>query len=249
MGVVCLGLGLWLVGIALAGTSDVFRVKTLIQGKIENTLAIQKVKITRDDLINLARDRNLGTAVPTNEVLALASQCDTNDDMKIIVFDTLTSSNLATIGQLDTVSEIFALNRKERIVQFTVPGTGGISNALTGGTLLMDATFDITTNNCVAKWSGTILGVLNTLVSGTNSIPIIGTNIVCCTTSITNGMTNTVCCTTNIMNGMTNIVGGTTNTMQIGSTNVFEPINIEVLIPKTTFTTQGKKIGTLIEEP
>ena len=264
LGVVCLGIGLWLVGIALAGTSDVFRVKALIQGKIEFFTTINKVKISRDELINLARGRDLRSVVPPNEVLAFTSVCDTND-MKIIVFDTLTSSNLATIGRLDVVNEVSQFDKHELIAQFTVPGAGGISNALTGGTLLMDAAFTVDRSNCVTKWSGTMLGVLGTLVPATNFIPILTTNIVdilttniaCCLTNVMDSTTNVTCCTTNIMDGMTNLVDATTNIVETVLTNVsitgtitnFTPTEIGVLIPKTKFSAQGKKIGTLIEEP
>ena len=263
MGAVCLGLSLWLVGIALAGTSDVFRVKALIQGKIEFFTTINKVRISSDDLINLARGRDLRTVVPPNEVLAFTGVCNTND-MKIIVFDTATASNLATIGRLDVVNEVSGLDKKEMIVQFTVPGAGGVSNGLTGGTLLMDANLTIDRSNCVTRWSGTMLGVLNTLVPATNFIPILTTNIadifttniICCLTNVMDSTTNVTCCSTNIMDGMTNLVDATTNIVETISTNVsitgtitnFAPTEIGVLIPKTTFSTQQRKIGTLIEE-
>ena len=238
--------------------------KALIQGKIEFFATINKVRISSDDLINLARGRDLRSTVPTNEVLAFASVCNTND-MKLIVFDTATSSNLDTIGRLDVVDEVSQAEKRELIAQLTVPGAGGVSNALTGGTLLMDATFTVTTNDCVTKWSGTMLGVLDTLVPATNFIPILTTNVVdilttniaCCLTNVMDSTTNVTCCSTNIMDGMTNLVGATTNIVETISTNItrtgtitnFTPTAIGVIIPKTTFTTQGKKIGTLIEEP
>src|SRR2546426_9964137 len=109
MGALYLGIELWLVGVAMAETSDVFRLKALIKGVIQfgitNKNSILKIQIDRADLINLALGRDLGTKVPPNEELTLATDCSI--DMKMIVFDTTTSSNLATIAQLDRVDEVF----------------------------------------------------------------------------------------------------------------------------------------------
>ncbi len=51
-------------------------------------------------------------------------------------------------------------------------------------------------------------------------------------------------------------VGGTTNIVETISTNItssvttnFGPVDINVIIPKTTFSTLGRKIGTLVEDP
>src|SRR5205814_2174981 len=147
--------------------------------------------------------------VPANEVLALTSVCAT-DDMKLIVFDTSTMSNLVTIGRLDVVDKAGEFGSEELIAHVTVPGTGGESNALTGGTLLINAKIIRDRTNCITKWTGTMLGVLGTLVPATNftSIPmtnivdVMTTNVTCCVTNIMSEMTTVVCCATNIMSGM-----------------------------------------------
>jgi hypothetical protein len=155
-------------------------------------------------------------------------------------------------------------DQRQRISYFVVPGAGNGTNGLTGGTLLMYDTVKGNTNNCVKKWKGTMLGVLGTVVPDTNFtfmfttniMDAVCTNIICCTTNVMGDMTNVMCCTTNIMHGMTNIVGGATNLVDCVLTNIvvdittnFGPTDINVIIPSTTLSTTGKKIGTLVEEP
>jgi len=266
MGMLCVGIGLRLVGVALAGTSDVFRVKSLIKGVIQygvtNNNSILKIQIDQDNLINLALGNDMAAKVPKNEELALATDCTV--DMKIIVYDTTTSSNLATIAQLVVVDEVSEPGQRDRISQFFVPGAGNSTNGLTGGTLLMYNTLDLNNSDCVKKWTGTMLGVLGTVVPGTNLtlsfttniVDTTCTNILCCSTNVMGSTTNIMCCTTNILHGMTNVVGGVTNLFDCTLTNLVAvintnvgPVDINVIIPTTTFKTQGKKIGTLIEEP
>jgi hypothetical protein len=270
MGTLYLGLGLWPVGVALAGTSDVFKVNGFIKGSIEyltstnnNKIeAILDIQINRNNLINLALGNDIAAKVPKNEVLALAADCTL--DLKMIVFDTDTSSNLATIGQLVLVDQVSQTDERRRISNFFVPGAGNATNGITGGTLLMYDTLKGNTNNCLKKWTGTMLGVLGTVLPGTNYtlslttniVDAICTNILCCDTNIVGDTTNVMCCTTNIMHGMTNLVGGATNFVDCVLTNIdviintnVGPVDINVIIPSTTFKTQGKKIGALIEEP
>ena len=222
MGTLCLAIGLWVVGIALAGTSEVFRVRGTIKGVIQfgntNDNFTQKVKITRDDLINLALGRDQGTRVPANEELALGSRCDINL-MKMFVYDTSAESNLATISFLNPVHTVFTDKKREMISEFLVPGAGNSSNGLAGGTLLMYVNFDVNKNdNCLKKWTGNMLGVLDVLLPGTNLTLVVSTNIV-------GNTTNTV----------TNVVAVATG------------VDFPVVIPTVTYKTQGKKIGTLIE--
>lgn len=144
---------------------------------IVNPQPVHPVVIKGEDLVNLARGRNLGTPLPNNEVLALASVCGTNLS-KIVVFDTVASSNLATIAELNAIYEAVgykghgATNKTvnittnlESAIQVTIPGAGNSTNALTGGLLMLDAQSQLTTNGCVHRWSGTMMGVLATIVT------------------------------------------------------------------------------------
>src|SRR5207244_2983491 len=91
-------------------TSEVFRVDTILQGVIQSgpisNSTIEKVKIRAEDLVNLAQGRTLGTPVPKNEILAFANDCLV--DLRLIVYDTDTSSNLVTIGQAVDLSTAFS---------------------------------------------------------------------------------------------------------------------------------------------
>ena len=58
MGTLCLGLGVWLVSVALAGTSDVFKVTAFIKGSIE-FLARHKPTIFLELHLNYLEERNL----------------------------------------------------------------------------------------------------------------------------------------------------------------------------------------------
>jgi hypothetical protein len=211
-------------GVAIAGTNDVFRLKGIIRGVIQfgtTVPFIDKVQITEDDLINLALGRDLGTRVATNEVLALTSGCGT-DDVKFVVFDINGSSNLATIAELDLLARASSSIKKQRqeMLQFTVPGSGGPTNALTGGTLLLGATSTVDTNGCIRRWNGSLFGVLNTLLP-----------ISTCTNVITNVISGSV------TNSITNCP-----TFMVSS-------NFDVIISKTSYSTTGKKIGTVVDEP
>jgi len=266
IGTLYVALGLWLVGVGLAATSDVFRLSAKIKGVIQygvtNNNAILGIQITSDNLINLALGNDIAAKVPNNEELALATDC--RSDMKMIVYDTSNESNLATIAQLVLVDEAIEPDKAERISNFLVPGAGNGTNGLTGGTMLIYETLSLDVSNCVKKWTGTMTGVLDTVLPGTNFtlsfttniVDTMCTNILCCSTNVMDDTTNITCCTTNVMHGKTNIVGGVTNIFDctlsnlvvIINTNV-GPIDIPVIIPSTTFKTQGKKLGTLVEEP
>jgi hypothetical protein len=217
-------LALAMLGVAVAGTNDIFQLKGIIRGVIQfgnvNPF-INKVQITESDLINLALGRDLGTPIPTNEVLALSSGCGT-DDVKFVVFDVEGSSNLTTIAELDLLAQANASikHRREEMRQFTVPGSGGPTNGLTGGTLLIDATSTVDPNGCARHWNGSLFGVLNALLP-----------VNTCTNIIVEVISG------NLTNSITNCP-----TFMVAT-------NFDVIISKTSYSTTGKKLDTIVDDP
>ncbi len=224
---------------APAGTSDVFRVQTTLRGVVQigtvTNGAIAKVIVSTDDLINLAQRRALGTPVPKNELLALTSDCATNNQ-RLIVFDTATASNLVTIGNLSNLTAAAFTRRRdmETMTQITIADTSDGTNGITGGSFYYRGRLTITTNNCPVSFAGQIMGFLGT------TFPLIITNLNCtnfvtCTPPATNCVTNCVeVCVTNC------VLDGTTNIVPTAQT-------FNVIVPPTPIKT-GKAIGVLIEQ-
>ncbi len=243
---------LWLavVGVAVVPvespgvTSDVYRLTTTLQGFIQNgptsNSTIEKVKIRDVDLINLAQGRTLGTPVPDNEILAFADHCFV--DLRMIIYDKNTSSNLLTIGQaVDLTTALSYKKRYEETIHAfdiynTTPGGEG-SNGLLGGSFYYHGIININTNYCPTSFGGQFTGYLRT------AFPYVATNIYC-----TNYIESCkIKCETNCKPDC--VVNCTTNCKVIADcwTNIFNSVElISVIIPRSTIST-GKKIGTLIE--
>jgi len=243
-------IGLWLAVVVVAvipvespaATSDVFRLSTTLQGVIQNgsisNSNILKVKIRDVDLVNLAQGRTLGTPVPDNEILAFADHCAT--DLRLIVYDTSTESNLVTIGQglnLDTAYSS-RRNYKETMDALNIFNTtddGAGSNGIVGGSFYYHGKIKIKTNYCPKSFGGQFTGVLRT------AFPYVATNILCTNYIISCTVTNCI-----ITNGTSDCV---TNCL-IGTdcwTNIFPSVQlINVIIPRSPIST-GTKIGTLVE--
>jgi len=247
-----IALGLVVIGIVVVPatmrgiTSDVFRVTTTFQGVIQSgpfsNSIIEKVKIRSEDLVNLAQGRTLGTPVPKNEILAFANDCLV--DLRLIVYDTDTSSNLVTIGQAIDLSTAFSSRRKyeETIHSFSINNTspgGAGSNGIVGGSFYYHGKININTNFCPTSFGGQFTGVLRT------AFPFIATNIFC--TNFVDSCTITNCVLTNCMPVC--VTNCTTNCVSHSDcwTNIFPAVElIPVIIPRSPIST-GKKIGTLVE--
>ena len=164
----------WGVGAVLAGwllaaqspaaTSDVFRLQTLIKGTKNNPGApATTLTITETQLSNLSLGLPVDNPAPANVRLGLVTRC-ANNDLRIIVYNQATQSNLVTIGNLQTVS-VVENRRGTRYTRnviseltFTVPTgaaelfTGGICYA--AGSILSDS------NQCFLSYHANIIGAL-----------------------------------------------------------------------------------------
>ena len=208
-----------------AGTSDVYRIQTLIHGVSQwdlnsnpGTPRAQASQLRDVDLINLGLGRALTNIVHDNERLALVTQC-ANNNMRIIVYDKTTQSNLVTIGYLKAVSVIESLRGKrytrnvisELILNFT---NANPSNELTGGIFFAAGSILSDSNQCLVSYHANLIGALGSSFFFTNAVV---TNVVDIT--VTNTITNTY----------------------------YAVSNFTVNVSSTVLTAGGKKLGTLIE--
>ena len=217
--------GWLLAATAEAGSSDVYRLQTTIKGVTQwdlnnnpGTPRAQAVQIREVDLINLGRGRSLTNPVPSNEHLALVTQCG-NNNLRIIVYDKTTQSNLATIATLQAVSAIDNLKGKRNTrnliseVTFNFAKTNA-TNELSGGICFAAGSLLSDSNQCFISYHANILGALGSSFFFTNTVV---TNIVDIT--VTNTITNTY----------------------------FSVSNFTVNVSSTVLTAGGKKLGTLVE--
>ena len=224
LGAVTLVAGLLLAARSEAGTSEVFRLQTAIKGvtqwDLKNDPGVPRaaaVQLRDVDLINLGRGRPLTDKVPSHEHLALVTQCASND-MRIIVYDDSTQSNLVTIGNLQAVSVVESLKNKRYtrniISELTFNFASAASNGLAGGMFFASGNVIADTNQCLISYHANIMGALGSSLFFTNMIV---TNIADIT------VTNTI-----------------TNTYLVVS-------NLAVNVSSSTLTAGGKTLGPLIE--
>jgi hypothetical protein len=107
---------------------------------------IVKVKGHTNGLINLALGRDENAPVPANEVLAWVGLC--GGDSSLIVYDTNTGSNLATIAIMLDHWDVNDPERGQFVSVFEVQSVGGVDNAIHDGFLVVTGTFEIGSNFC-----------------------------------------------------------------------------------------------------
>jgi len=210
---------------SIAGTSDVYRIQTLIHGASQwdlnnnpGTPRAQASQLRDVDLINLGRGRSLTNIVPANEHLALVTQCADND-MRMIVYDKNTQSNLVTLGYLRAISVIESLRGKRYtrnvISELTLNfANANPTNELTGGIFFAAGSLLSDSNQCFISYHANLIGALGASFFFTNSVV---TNVVDIT--VTNTITNTY----------------------------YTVSNFTVNVSSTVLTAGGNKLGTLIE--
>jgi len=219
-----------------AGVSDVYKASFTLQGVVQsgttNDPVISKVQVITADLINLGLGRALGTPINQNEILALASDCASNE-LRMIIYDLNSGGNLATIGSVHPVLEVRGFKKRKLTRDITgdlqiLPTSGGVSG-LAGGSLAINLTITGTTNDCLSKASGSMLGVFGV------TFPYSYTSATC-TNFISCSLTNVDFCVTNcVLDG--------------GSEIIMTASNYNVAVTRATLQTKGKKLGTLIDNP
>jgi hypothetical protein len=122
------------------------------------------------DLVNLARGRNLGTALPSNEVLAIAHTCGASN-ATLMVYDRYATNNLQTIAEFARIVAANVPHRHSNTAQtlwsMDWASTSGVSNALQGGQCLLISTSLNDTNGCFQSLSGTAEGWFQAVVTPT----------------------------------------------------------------------------------
>jgi hypothetical protein len=182
---------LFLSTMADASTNVVLRARVSWVVSFESNSLLLDQKVTNSDVINLALGRTppLSTKLffapnnsilrpSTNEVLALAMTCG-NNDVRLIVFDTNASSNLATIATLSHVDSVSGKALRsgggygvkiEHVTQILLEGAfepaGSASNSVTGGALTLRLANNCNTNHPLTQANGSALGSLHIVVNG-----------------------------------------------------------------------------------
>lgn len=176
---------------ARASTNLVFRVKASFQAELKSGDLVYDVKLSGDDLARLALGRtpsfarklflvarsSANAGLSTNEVFALAINCGTNN-VRLVVFDPNTSSNLATIAELvrtDSVSgkairasgyNIDTVIREELLLDGVLLANGNETNHVTSGFLTIGLTTNCKTNRPLTQASGSAIGFIHGVVNG-----------------------------------------------------------------------------------
>ena len=165
-----------------AVTSEVFQVSaqithSVLAGDHATNGVFRNAVIFGKDLVNLARGRNLGTTLPTNEVLALAHTCGATNAV-LMVYDRYATNNLQTIAVLEhmlaaNVPHLHSTS-SEDLWSLNWADTGGVSNAVLGGQCFYFSSSLSDTNGCFRSLTGTAKGWFQSLVTptfGTNHTP------------------------------------------------------------------------------
>jgi hypothetical protein len=203
-----------------AGTSDVFVANVLLNGVTQwyalTNPIIQEVQLNVPDLINLGLGQPLTAVIPHNQQLGLVKACGSND-MRLIVYDTDTSSNLATIGNMPNISTIYQVRRRQHtqnmISELTLNFAPSVTNGLAGGVMFVNGLMNVDTNDCLTHYNGKITGVLGASFYFTNIVYVDVVDL-----TVTNLTTNSFFVVSNF------------------------PVNVSSSLIST-----GRKLGTLIE--
>ncbi len=159
-------------------TSTVIRVQGSLSALVRGgSQTVVKLTLTQNTLINLALDQPRTNAVPANEVLALAVDCESgNNPPRLIVYDTNSQSNLGTIATGVEDGTAGPLAKQEIIAAMEVDDVGGPSDGFAGGVLLLVGTSSSDSNGCPLAVSLGVSGILNAIttepVTQTNKVLI-----------------------------------------------------------------------------
>ncbi|MCG3149705.1 MAG: hypothetical protein PCFJNLEI_03170 [Verrucomicrobiae bacterium] len=147
--------------------ADVYSVKFGFAGTTQDEVngqpALESVKATAANLINIARGRAPNAAVPPSEVLAVVLDCDAA--LRLIVFDTVTKQSLVTIVTPTEVNTAGNPKTGVAVVTGKVNATGGLANSLNGGYLVFTGKASLDLNGCPTKASFAVTGVINATIT------------------------------------------------------------------------------------
>jgi hypothetical protein len=155
-----------------ASTYDVLKVKMTMTGVTQDdengVPVIGDVKVSTRKIINFARGRNPSSPIPANEVLAVAVECQ-SVELKLIVYDLNTSSNLVTIATWES-GGIAMVGRKGEFVGLSgFRSTGDGAFRIDGGYLSVAGTFAVNSQGCVKTMtSSNMNGVI--VVTGQDNV-------------------------------------------------------------------------------
>jgi hypothetical protein len=157
---------------------DVYSVKFSFSGANQDQKgglpAINSVKGTGNNLINLARGRDVNASVPANEVLAALMNCSAA--LSLVVYDTSAHTVLATIATPTESGTVGSPKQGLGVVAAQVATAGNSSNGLTGGFLVFTGKVTLDGNGCPVKGSIAATGLLDVTITddmGTNPTEVL----------------------------------------------------------------------------
>jgi hypothetical protein len=154
---------------------DVYGVKLSFSGanqdEKDGVPAINSLKGTANNLINLARGRDVNASVPANEVLAGLMNCSAA--LSLVVYDTSANTVLATVATPMESGTVGNPKQGLGVVAAQVASSGNSSNGLNGGFLVFTGKVSLDVNGCPTKGSTSVTGLLNITITddmGTHSV-------------------------------------------------------------------------------
>jgi hypothetical protein len=150
----------------------------VVQGDDQGTPVIEKVKVTTEGLLNVARGRSPDAIVPANELLAVVVDCATKD-ASLVVFDTNGPSVLVTVADVDEVEELdvaFDAKGGSIVADLELEDVGDADNSVDGGHLLAAGRFKIGAGECPISVQAALSGVVDVTITddvGTESFTLL----------------------------------------------------------------------------
>ena len=164
-----LGLVSLMLGLPLAAQADeVFEAKLSLSAVAQDTgsgaPAIEKLKISGNQLLNVARGRSPQAVVPENEVLVVIVDCASSDS-RLSVFDTTGGTELVTLADSGEVDVVVGATSGASVAAMDVNDVGTAQNGLDGGYLVAAGTFKLGPGSCPAGLKASLSGVVDGTVT------------------------------------------------------------------------------------
>lgn len=162
-----------------AQADEVFEAKlslsAVAQGGTMGAPLIEKVKVSGDTLLNVARGRSPDAVVPDNEVLVVIVDCDTWES-RLSVFDTTGGTELVTLADSGDVEVVLGATSGVVVADMDVNDVGNTQNGLDGGSMVVAGTFKFGAGDCPAGLKASLSGVIEVTITdevGTESFPVL----------------------------------------------------------------------------
>jgi hypothetical protein len=147
-----------------AQAAHVFAAKLAMSGAAQDEEMgmprIEKIRGTGQHLVSLAMGRSVDDPAPANQIFALVVDTVQNQ-VSLVVFDTNTSTVLATIATQDKMSRVADLKKGQYVLLMEVKDVGGPNNRINGGYLVLTGTYQTPTGDAPSLIKANVTGVLD----------------------------------------------------------------------------------------